>query len=67
MSSEHETSRPDTSRPGSTVLARMIQRTREPVPSLEPVIQPLFAADAGAVAPGARSRPRGPGVGSAPA
>jgi hypothetical protein len=43
MSSEHEASGPQASRAGSTVLARMIRRTRELRPSLEPVIQPLFA------------------------
>jgi hypothetical protein len=62
VSSEHEASRHEAggrevgareaSRPGSTVLARMIQRTREPRPSLEPVIQPLFAPRAGDFAPG---------------
>jgi hypothetical protein len=43
MSSEREASGLQASRAGSTVLARMIQRTRELRPSLEPVIQPLFA------------------------
>jgi hypothetical protein len=42
MSSEHQASGPQASRPGSSVLARMIQRSREPQSSLEPVIQPRF-------------------------
>jgi hypothetical protein len=52
MSGEHEASGPQASRPGSTVLARMIQRTREPRPSLEPVIPPLFATRADRFVPG---------------
>jgi nicotinate-nucleotide--dimethylbenzimidazole phosphoribosyltransferase len=52
MSREHEASGFQASRNGSTVLARMIQRTREPRPSLEPVIRPLFAPPADGFAPG---------------
>lgn len=53
MSSAHEASGPEASRPGSGVLARMIQRSREPRSSLEPVIQPRFAPRAGGFVPGA--------------
>jgi hypothetical protein len=60
MSSEHEASGPEASRPGSTVLARMIQRIREPRPWLEPVIQPLFAPRADRFAPGDDPAPDAP-------
>jgi hypothetical protein len=57
MSSGHEASGQEASRPGSGVLARMIQRSREPLSSLEPVIQPRFAPRAGGFAPGDDSAP----------
>jgi len=52
MSGEREASGQQATRPGSTVLARMIQRTREPRPSLEPVIRPLFAPRTDRFVPG---------------
>jgi hypothetical protein len=67
MSSGHEASGPEASRPGSGVLARMIQRSREPQSSLEPVIQPRFAPRAAAFAPGDDPAPGSPPPGARPA
>jgi hypothetical protein len=60
MSSEHKASAPETSQPASSVLARMIQRSREPQSSLEPVIRPRFVPRAGVLAPAGDPAPDAP-------
>lgn len=60
MNGEHEASGQQASQPGSSVLSRMIQRTRERRPSLEPVIQPLFAPHADRFARGQDPVPDAP-------
>jgi hypothetical protein len=57
MNSGHEASGPGPGGTGNGVLARIIQRRREPQSSLAPVIQPRFAPRADGFAPGDEAAP----------